>query len=408
MWPMRRAAFGIAVVLVAVCAYAPVQQLTPEQYVQDFDVVWQRLYEEYAYFDYKLVDWKKARDIYRPKAQQAKSMGEFVAVMEALLDQLCDFHTHLNTNTGSSQRLAPSGARLWAEWRRGRVFVTEVRGKMAPKPGDQITAIEGVPVLQAIERRIGPAANRQKQEVKQFALTALLAGKRDKDVYVTVRGKSVLVAPKDVPTRREEAVPIESRLLADNVGYIRFNNSLGYDSTIKAFDNDLVRLRRTDGLILDLRDTPGGGNTVVARGIMGRLVKKETGYQKHIDPGEQRATGVRRSWIEMVSPRGSFVYAKPVVVLVNRWTASMGEGIAIGLAGMGRAKVVGTRMAGLLGAKRTVEMPNSRFAVSYAAEKLASVDGTPRERFVPDVVVDLAKASGPDPILAAGLKALRR
>jgi carboxyl-terminal processing protease len=38
------------------------------------------------------------------------------------------------------------------------------------------------------------------------------------------------------------------------------------------------------------------------------------------------------------------------VVLVGRWTASMGEGMAIGLDAMKRATIVGTRMAGLNGA----------------------------------------------------------
>jgi C-terminal processing protease CtpA/Prc len=40
----------------------------------------------------------------------------------------------------------------------------------------------------------------------------------------------------------------------------------------------------------------------------------------------------------------------PVVVLVNHWTGSIGEGMAIGLDAMHRARVVGTPMAHLAGA----------------------------------------------------------
>ena len=93
---------------------------------------------------------------------------------------------------------------------------------------------------------------------------------------------------------------------------------------------------------------------------MGRLVDREATYQKHALPQEERDTGVRRSWLEVVSPRGPFTYTAPVVVLVDHWTGSMGEGIAIGLDGAGRARVVGTRMAGLLGAKAGETLPNSR------------------------------------------------
>ena len=43
-----------------------------------------------------------------------------------------------------------------------------------------------------------------------------------------------------------------------------------------------------------------------------------------------------------------FPLASPVVVLVDHWTGSMGEGIAIGMDGLKRATIVGTEMAGLL------------------------------------------------------------
>jgi len=99
-----------------------------------------------------------------------------------------------------------------------------------------------------------------------------------------------------------------------------------------------------------------------------------------------------------------------VVVLVDHWTGSMGEGIAIGMDGLKRATVVGTEMARLLGATHPITLPNSGIGVNFPAEKLFHVNGTPREDFVPAVKVDLAKPDNTgarDPILDAGLKALR-
>jgi carboxyl-terminal processing protease len=179
---------------------------------------------------------------------------------------------------------------------------------------------------------------------------------------------------------------------------------------LQDLDAALKELESTAGLILDLRDTPSGGNTTVARGIMGRFLEREGFYQKHSLPDEERASGVKRSWVEVVSPRGDHPYKAPVVVLVDHWTGSMGEGIAIGMDGLKRATVVGTRMAGLLGATRQITLPNSGIGVSFPAEKLFHVNGTPREDFVPTVPVDLIKSESQkagDPILEAGLKALR-
>ena len=75
----------------------------------------------------------------------------------------------------------------------------------------------------------------------------------------------------------------------------------------------------------------------------------------------------------------------------------MGEGLAIGFDGAGAATVVGTPMAHLLGATEHFELPNSRIGVNIPTEKLFHVNGTPREEFVPPVLLtpsDLGEPSG--------------
>ena len=91
-------------------------------------------------------------------------------------------------------------------------------------------------------------------------------------------------------------------------------------------------------LILDLRDTPGGGNSSVARGIMGHFTKVERPYQVHVYPYEQRRYGVIRKAVEHVVPRAPH-FAGRVVVLGGRWTGSMGEGIMIGMDAFGATTI---------------------------------------------------------------------
>jgi carboxyl-terminal processing protease len=176
---------------------------------------------------------------------------------------------------------------------------------------------------------------------------------------------------------------------------------------VSAFDQALLALRDAPGLLIDLRNTPSGGNTGVARGILGRFVDREMPYQKHVLPSEELETGVRRSWLELVSPRGTFVFRHPVAVLVGPWTGSMGEGLAIGFDGTGRGTVVGTPMAGLLGATVHVTLPSTGIGLNLPAERLYHVNGTPREAFRPQVLVDVTRA-GPDedPVLEAALRVL--
>ena len=194
--------------------------------------------------------------------------------------------------------------------------------------------------------------------------------------------------------------------MQDNRGYIRIHDSLGDADLILDFDKALAALRQTTGLILDLRDTPGGGNSTVARAILGRFVNREQPYQKHVLPSEARDTGVVRSWLELVTPRGPFRYDKPVAALVNHWTGSMGEGLAIGFDATRAGVIVGTPMAGLLGATYRFELPHSRVGVNLPAEQLFHVNGTPREAFVPPVAVDPSAPATNDAWIAKALQVI--
>jgi C-terminal processing protease CtpA/Prc len=156
---------------------------------------------------------------------------------------------------------------------------------------------------------------------------------------------------------------------------------------------------------MDLRDTPSGGNSSVARGLMGRLVTTQRPYQRHEYPAEYRDSGVQRIWVEYVAPRGMPVTV-PVIVLVGGWTGSMGEGLAIGLHSAIGAPVWGRPMAHLQGALGETQLAHSGIAVRVPNEKLFTVDGSPREAFVPEAVALTAETAEADPLLSAAVAAL--
>ena len=167
---------------------------------------------------------------------------------------------------------------------------------------------------------------------------------------------------------------------------VRFNNSLGEQTTVAAFDKALLEAKDTKGLTLDLRDVPSGGDSSVALGIMGRFVSAVLPYQRHRIPNYGQSD-VERNWVEFVAPRGPFTYTSPVVVLVNHWTGSVGEGMAIGFDAMQRALVVGTPMAHLVGAVSDDKLPKTGGDVAYATEQIYHVSGVPRQSWLPPVLV---------------------
>ncbi|HKC63149.1 MAG TPA: S41 family peptidase, partial [Pyrinomonadaceae bacterium] len=396
------------------CASAIAQQsFSQEKFTSDFDFLWSTLRDNYAYFDKKETDWNKVRELYRPMLAGVKSRGDFVALLERVLDELYDNHTSLNTNLKTSTRLVPTGIDLWAEWRGKPAVITELRSGFSAeqaglKVGMEIISINGVPTAEAVARRLPKSLKATDDEARNWSLRAVLAGTHDKLRVVAAKNLKgvVRVYQLDLPTQTavdnyRYTPKVEWKMLPGRIGYIKINDLISTE-IVAEFDSALDGVRSSRGLILDLRDIPRGGNTDVAEPIMGRLIDRRMGYQQVV-PLHAPA------YIKEVSPRGDWTYKAPIVVLVNRWTASMGEGMAIGLDGMHRATIVGTRMAGLNGGIFNLQLPQTKIGVSYAGEKLNHINGTPRENFAPPVMVNLLDrrlSRFDDPIFEVGYRKL--
>ena len=249
----------------------------------------------------------------------------------------------------------------------------------------EIESIGGRSPEDAIRDELPRAHDAPTARARDWALRVALSGRLGSPVRVEARDESLRVDATFTPGAFSRAGgALVAERLAGGAGYVRFNNSLDEVETVRAFDDALEELRDAPALIIDLRDTPSGGNTTVARGILGRLTADKRVYQMHALPMEARAYGIERSWAEFVSPRGPFAYDGEVFVLVGRWTGSMGEGMTLGLDAMG-ATVIGGPMARLLGATSSYQLGEVDAWVSLPTERLYHPDGTAREAFVPSL-----------------------
>ncbi len=407
-------AFGLTLLLLGIIGCSSLCAQTPNDFERDFEVAVDQIAAMYAYSDEKATRWDSISALYADDLRRVATRDEFISLLERVVDELYDHHAHLTVSIQNSPRLVPSGTDLWAEWRDGRATITQVRSgsdaeRAGIRPGTVVLAIGGVPIPDALGARLGRSYPHSTAAARDWALRVVLAGRHGEGRLLHIEEDGIdrtVDLPSEAQFRRA-AAPLEASEIRPGIGYIRFNDSLGDNASVAAFDRALEALRQTKGLIIDLRDTPGGGNSSVARGILGRFVEREQAYQKHVWPYEERVTGVRRSWLELVSPRGDFVYAQPVTVLVNRWTGSMGEGLAIGFDATGTGTVVGTAMAGLVGATTRIALPKTNVGINLPNERLYHVDGTPREAFRPAVLVDVASADAErDPFIEAALEVL--
>ena len=384
--------------LIASISFAATPAHTPpiKLYVADFDRLLRLIDHDYIYLADSGCDTRLLREQLRPRALAATSFKEILPVLERAVECLHDNHATFNTNLDSSNRLVPSGLQVWAESQDAHAVVTQVRHASAAwsagiRRGDVIEAIDAIPVATAIERRMPCCirGDRAIEHARQWALLALLAGRHDRAINLSLSRsgttRQVSFDPRIAESSQTNALQnVTWKRNADGTGYIAINN-LGDTDTVAAFDAALLALRDSTELFLDLRNTPGGGNTEVAEPIMARLIDRKLPYQR-IEPM------LRKPWLRSAAPRGPWRYAQPVIVLVGRWTGSMGEGMAIGLDAMHRARICGSRMAGLNGSVFDHALPISDISVRLPGERLSHLDGTPREAFLPPVLVEEAEA----------------
>ncbi len=229
--------------------------------------------------------------------------------------------------------------------------------------GDVIVHIDGVALADAQRALLSLTPKPTKAQLA-YAATVVVNGKRDGKA----RALSIRRAKNDSPlifrqaenprafAKAQAALAPLSVRRDGGVAIIRFNNSLGRRETIAAVDAAAAEVQGASAVIIDLRNTPSGGNTDVARAIIGHFVDDVVPYQVHEIPAVLRATTVPRRFVEMVFPRALRVRA-PLYVLGGHWTGSMGEGLVIGLDAAAGAVTIASEMGDLLGALSSTSLP---------------------------------------------------
>jgi len=131
---------------------------------------------------------------------------------------------------------------------------------------------------------------------------------------------------------------VRSRILEENIGYIRiaqFQTNSGDE--FKTALNELQAEAPLQGLVLDLRNNPGGllpESTAIADALIGEGLLVYT---------EGRLPSANRKF--NATP-GDLLNGSPIVVLINKGSASASEIVAGALQDQGRATILGTRSFG--------------------------------------------------------------
>lgn len=395
--------------LLLVCCLTSCGQ-SKKQIEEDFSQIYNDLSNNYVYLKEKYVDMDCIKKSYKAKIRLLKSKDDILLYFEYLLDEFYDSHLTLSANINKSYRLHSP---VFSQTIKGETTITMVWKSQIENTlphniiGSKVLKFNSMDFNKMIDAFPTDCNDKTRDDIRTWIGNKILAGRYTEPRHLELKlinGNVVTINLDDLKFKKEKTL-VSSRKI-DSIGIIRIHNSLGNNELISQFDKALENVMDSNGLIIDLRNTIDGGNTYVARGIMSRFISEPKPYQKHWT--YQRFSNqplLERSWIEFVSPRNK-QYTKPVVVLVGRWTGSMGEGITIGFDAMERGIVVGTEMRKLVGSMYGYKFKNQNFGYQLSAEKMYHVNGTLREDYIPKNLI-FPTSIDRDEILENGIAILK-
>ena len=338
---------------------------TPAVRKAAIDAVWNTVNDHYYRADLNGVDWRAARDTWRPLALAAATDDEFWERLDQMAGELSDVHTRVESPNAVAQRkeqqvlslglnirlldgalvvlsVNPESDAYWSGVRAGmrllriggkdantqwRVWAQAARKTSSPQAA-----------LRMPLRRLNVVANEAIRESASATFGLSFARVDGSEFDVRLRPKTLSTRPI-----------VTSRVLPSGMGYVRFTSfqeSLRSD-VLAAIE----KLKDTPALILDLRGN-GGGSGAMAEAIVGSFMKTKTIIGR-TETRTGKPVTLAFGVIKIASPEASVpgkhdAYAGKLAVLMDADSASASEAAAGALQSTGRAIVVGEISCGCL------------------------------------------------------------
>jgi len=441
LWAL--AAFGLLLLLVAQAgcagkggADAAAETWTEADralFLESFEEVWRTVRDRHYDEQLRGVDWEAAKAELRPRVEQAPSRDAARLAMNQLLAKLGESHFAIipqdayramasargdgeDEAANDRERAAAGYHGLQIRLRDGEMVVTRVSpgspGERAGvRAGDVVERIRNNAMADLIERLGGIDAGPTRTETllasvvedglngrsgQTRGITVRTAGEASREVTIELVEAGFEAQTMNLPPM---TVRYADRDLGDGVHYLTFSAFLGPERVMPWYNGVLERLIDAHGehgaLVIDLRGNIGGLMPMI-NGMCGWLVDEATVM------GEMRIRGTNLR--AFANPRAES-FRGPVAVLIDEMSISSAEIMSGGLQDAGRARVFGTRTAGLALPSQFIRLPNGDgLQFVFADYVRATGQRLEQDGVTPDVVIQTRPSSGdPDPVLSAAL-----
>lgn len=416
-------------------------------YTDAFDKMLDKFTKQYAFTEFKKIDWAAKGKEFRPrfeKADKDKDAHEFALALRDFLWSIPDTHIGMDMtllNDDFSADIAGGIGLALGETDDGKIIARYITpgspaDKAGIKFGAEITSLDGKPigdVVSAVVPWSSPFSNPEVKRLQQLRYaTRFQLSKGKVDVTFTNPGGAEKSATLDVVQENASfsitsfaagqpatELPVEYKVLPDGYGYVSINSfSDNSVLTIQIWEYALQYFidNKVPGVIIDMRHNNGGSgwlaNQMAAYFFDKEIIAgKSAQYDKATGKFYEDPAGEQL----MIPPRTQLQYSGPVVVLVGPACVSACEFFSYAMTINDRSTVVGEYpTAGGGGGVEAFYMPEKTY-VQFPISREMDADGNIHiegKGIVPDVRVPVTvdtfqkELDGEDVILDTAMKVI--
>lgn len=367
----RLATLFVFCLFIAVVMYQPARG-HKVQPVEVYHTAWQLVKDNYYDASFNGVKWAELEHRFDNRIRTVddahKSIKEMLLTLKDPYTRFLDPRAFQDENDAIDAKIVGIGINLQLKDKRLIITRTIEDGpaeRAGIRAGDEIVEIDsansvGITPEQAAERIRGEIGTKVDLSVKHSA---------------TAKVSKVTIMRREITIKS-----VSTKMLDGNIGYIQLVTFISNDAA-REFRQALKKLAKADGIVIDLRDNPGGllSNALDIADMLlekGPIVSTIGRQVRHTDI----ATGAPLTH-------------QPLVVLVDEESASASEILASALKDNGRAVLVGTKTYGKGLVQEINKLPGGA-AIHITVSRYLTPSGADINKVgvEPDVTVKVATA----------------
>ena len=370
-------------------------------------------------------DWDSEVQRYIPFVVEAKTKLEYYRILEKLVASINDDHTIIIYPSDIYEKLDAPPLKVINI--KGKFYIEKVLSpeleEESIKPGMEIIKINDIPVYEYAKDSVYPyIPQKPKHSADWDCARKLLTGKKGTEIRLALRDYKGKVSTfrvkrnaKDI-AKEEEKPLVEMKKFPGNIIYFKIRGFWGdvVDKFLEHFKK--LNLDKVKGMIIDVRENPGGnsglGDEIISY-LIDKPVRNYVGmYSPVYIPLRKARASYPKIMLNYLSSKGKLIspakdkrYIGPLVILTSPGTGSAAEDFVRPFKESGRATIIGMPTSGGTGNPLYVYLPGGGILrVCVNTEPFAG------KGIMPDILVFPTQkdiAEGKDRILNKALEILR-